>query len=139
MDLSIKPEFDSRIFKGAFATAKQRAETRIVDMFISAGKAFNAYAQNNKGFENRTFSLISSIGFIVVKDGNIVHEEFIDGGNAVGREKGLKVAREEVEQAGLMLIGVAGEDYALYVESKNRDVITGSAHHVSSLLRSAMG
>lgn len=135
MGIKVKPDFDKNIIIGAMSIAIERMKKRTIDNLIKAGQSFNRYAESNKGFQNQTFSLISSIGFVIADDGNIVHEEFIDGGNTEGRAKGLKVAKDNVPKQGVCLVGVAGEDYAIYVESRSKDVITGSAQYTTSLLK----
>lgn len=138
MGLKVVPAFGKDVFASAMSIAIERAKRRAINLFIEAGRSFNDYTKANKGFENQTFSLISSIGFIVVSDGDLVHEEFIEGGNSLGKSKGLNVAKANKEDQGVMLICVAGEDYAMYVESKGKDVITGSAQFATSWLRNIL-
>ena len=69
-------------------------------------------------------NLRSSIGYLVLKNGQIVHQ------NMKGTSEGVsaaKVALENVPKSGLQLIGVAGMDYTSYVESKGYNVITSQA------------
>lgn len=140
MGIGLKPAKSNRdVLREAMSIAVERAKMRTVALFTDAGKSFLEYAKANKGFQDITFSLISSIGFAVVKDGVIVHMEFTEGGNDQGKAKGVSLINSLVEQTnGVSLIAVAGEDYALYVESRNRDVITGSAQHTTSLLKQAL-
>lgn len=139
MGLGLKPASSNKeVLRGAMSIAIERMKKRNVELFIKAGKSFLDYAVSNKGFQDVTFSLVSSIGFAVVKDGEIVHMEFTNKGNSEGQSKGEELIKNLVENSGVMLIAVAGENYALYVESKNKDVITGSAQHTTSLLRRAL-
>jgi hypothetical protein len=70
-----------------------------------------------------TGNLRSSIGYFVLKDGIIIDEKFS------GNSEGIDAAKEmlgEVEKGGIQLVGVAGMNYASYVESKGYDVISTS-------------
>lgn len=138
MALGFEPQFNSNIIKGAMQIAIERAMSKTSDFMIEVGRSFNQYVQANKGYQNITHSLISSTGFAVFVNGDLVHEEFIDGGNAQGKAKGQRVAKENIESKGVQLVCVAGESYASLVESKGKDVITGSSQEVSDILKKVL-
>lgn len=74
-----------------------------------------------------TANLRSSIGYVVVNDGKIVSEssfEPVKGGEE-GARKGRAFAESLVRKhdKGLVLIVVAGENYARYVANRGYDVI----------------
>lgn len=72
-----------------------------------------------------TGNLRNSIGFFVYKDGILSSSEIegVEGDEA--REKAKEYAESLVEvEDGYQLIGVAGMEYASYVEAKGFDVIT---------------
>lgn len=135
MGVKLKLNFGKSIFADAMQRSINNSKKRIAGLLAKVGDDFNQQIEANKGFNNQTFSLISSIGYIVTVDGSVIHQKFIDGGNAEGQQKGLKVAKEAIQKDGIMLICVAGEDYALYVESKGHDVITGSSQIITSTLK----
>lgn len=113
------------------------------EQFIQVGKRFAENAWANADFMNHTYDLRSSIGFVVVENGRIVHDEFrVISTGALGSATGLKVANEAIAELDgddeFALIGVAGMSYAIYVESKGKDVITGSAGLAKSMLERAM-
>ena len=85
-------------------------------------------------FNDRTANLRSSIGYIILKDGEEVDSLF-EGEKSKGITQGKKAAKEVASQypTGFVLIGVAGMDYAAAVESKGFDVITGSAPTAQSM------
>lgn len=91
------------------------------------------------GFHDQTGNLRSSIGYMVFVDGVAVHQSpfeqvqpkaevstgVVYNGNKVGEE----LCRQIGEQTtGVCLVCVAGMNYAQYVESKGRDVLTGAEH-----------
>lgn len=89
-------------------------------------------------FNDQTGNLRSSIGYIVVYDGNIVKEDFELAKRGTERTPGMIAGREFAEyQAALnpkgwALITVAGMEYAAFVEAKGYDVITGSTLNANS-------
>lgn len=79
-------------------------------------------------FNDQTGNLRSSIGFIVMYDGKVVHQDFTHSGGTEGQAEGLAFAEKLGKEypKGWTLITVAGMEYAGFVEAKGYDVITGS-------------
>lgn len=91
------------------------------------------------GFHDQTGNLRSSIGYMVFVDGVSVRQSTFeqvspqtahkDGVTYDGGKKGEAYCREIGENTtGVCLVVVAGMDYATYVESKGRDVLTSAEH-----------
>ena len=83
-----------------------------------------------QGFEDQTGNLRSSIGYSVFFDGVAIHSsyEVVLGGDA-GAKAGQRLAQAIGEQTeGVCLVVTAGMTYALYLESKGRDVLTSAEH-----------
>ena len=81
-------------------------------------------------FTDRTGNLRSSIGFIIMKDGDELKSDFeqtLDG--ASGKTKAISYAKEVGGQykGSYTLVVVAGMEYAAAVESLGYDVMTGSS------------
>ena len=90
-------------------------------------------------FEDQTGNLRSSIGYLIFKNGQPVDENFDvtaqgQEGKRLGYEYGVNRSQSEL---GYVLIVVAGMNYAVYVESKGFDVITGSSFKAESDLKAA--
>ena len=82
----------------------------------------------SQGFQDQTGNLRSSIGYMVFNDGVAVHiaYEQVKSGSE-GAIKGESLARKVGEKStGICLVVTAGMEYALYVESKGRDVISSA-------------
>ena len=85
------------------------------------------------GFGDQTGNLRSSIGFVILKDGETTHEDFQLASGGTDRETGLLRGKAEIAKlkgkypSGYVLLCVAGMEYAADVEKKNKDVITGSS------------
>lgn len=82
------------------------------------------------GFQDQTGNLRSSIGYAVFVDGVAIHSMYdaVKGGSE-GVKKGEALAKKVgSQQPGVCLVVTAGMNYATYVESKGRDVITSAEH-----------
>lgn len=103
-------------------------EQAIINRLKFVGEKFVINARNNGAYTDRTGNLRSSIGYIILKDGVQVEEKF-PGEKAGGKSKGLQVAIDASSKfpKGIVLIVVAGMDYAAAVESRNYDVLTASS------------
>ena len=115
-------------------------EQRIVWGLAEVGEAFvNAAREKTPAegsFNDQTGNLRSSIGYVVARDGNILIGKF-EGKTAEGKAQGQKTADEVIRQysKGFVLVVVAGMEYAAAVESKGKDVITGSIPAAKALLK----
>lgn len=89
---------------------------------------------NEKVYKDRTNVLNSSIGYVIYKDGELIKSNFSssgtgrEGDGTAGKNKGENLAIEIGKQftKGYVCVLVAGADYAVYVESKQYDVTSGS-------------
>lgn len=89
-------------------------------------------------YKDRTANLTSSIGYLIQNNGKVLHSGF--PGSGVGRTIGEAVAKETAARfpAELVLIVVAGMQYAAAVESKGYDVLTGSGFIAEKELKEAL-
>lgn len=102
------------------------------------GKVYTRQTGEGESFSDWTGNLRSSIGYVIYKDGEPIDEKF-PGEYETGRNKGKEVAESvEVPKKGFVLVVVAGMDYALAVEAKNYDVITGSSYAAEKNLKQAI-
>ena len=88
------------------------------------------------GFHDQTGNLRSSIGYAVFVDGVAVHsayEQTLNGATGViaGQELAEKVG---CTTTGVCLVVTAGMNYAVYVESKGRDVLTSAEKEAEKLI-----
>ena len=84
-------------------------------------------ARDTNSYENQTGNLRSSLGYVIVLDGKIIDKsdfEVVKKGYE-GAKSGLSYAKKVARQfpEGLVLIVVAGMEYAAYVSAKGYDVI----------------
>lgn len=123
----IRALFTGKQLQNIFETFQNDVENKMLLMLQYIGEQFVNKARLSGNYKDRTGNLRSSIGYIILKDGNVIDKNF--AGNQEGVSKGQQVANEVALQypQGWVLIGVAGMEYAAYVEAKNFDVISGSA------------
>lgn len=117
-----------------FEKAAERAESVISEMLKRAGEEFVRIAREEGNYIDRTGNLRSSIGYVVLKNGKPLFQDFrvSDG---VGSDK--KTGKETVERlaaelaaeynSGYVLIGMAGMKYAVYVEAMESKDVAGRA------------
>jgi hypothetical protein len=116
------------------AKALYAIEDSIIRLLRFSGEEFVKNARNAvnidgafpKGdYTDRTNALRSSIGFVVMKDGELLYDGF-EGDNPTGVQA-AKDAVSRVPKGDYQLIGVAGMDYASYLEAMGYNVITSQA------------
>ena len=123
----IRALFTGRQLKNVFDQFQEKVNQKTLEAYQFAGETFVNEARIKGNYTDRTANLRSSIGYIILLNGKVVDKNF--EGKEKGQSQGKKVAEEVALQypSGYVLIGVAGMQYAAYVEAKNFDVITGSA------------
>lgn len=137
MALAFKPKFTLNDVKKIVDERIGRIELAIINRLRFTGESFVKNARENANFKDRTGNLRSSIGYVILKNGEEVNANFRGG---LGRNEGLKVALEVAANfpKGFVLIVVAGMEYAAAVESKNFDVLTSSSLIAEAELKAAI-
>ncbi len=99
-----------------------------------------AMAKELNTYKDQTNNLRSSIGYVIYDHGEKVAEYFEKSGlgkgsGAAGIARGKAVANEAAKTYPKETVGVlvAGEYYALFVESKGYDVLTGPSLKLQSI------
>lgn len=131
----LKPKFNRKKLNAELQKKVQRIQRAIISRLQFVGETFVNNARNKNrddgGFGDITGNLRSSIGYMVMFKGKPVFWSAFDvvEGGADGAAKGkryIKKIANKYKDNGFVLIVVAGMDYAAAVESKSKDVITGS-------------
>lgn len=120
------------MIKAELDATRQRIEKGLVDVLNQVGLTFVRDARNMSkakgGFGDDTGNLRSSIGYFILKNGVIISDNFKQYKQGVeGKPMADRILNEVRSKASYQLIGVAGMDYASYVESKGYNVITAQA------------
>lgn len=114
-----------------------RAEEKMYKLMQRAGEEFVKVARNSGKYDDHTGNLRSSVGYVIVADGKILSENFekskkkgTDKVTGVNQASRLCVELSKLYNKGFVLIGVAGMQYAVYVEViDNKDVLSTAATH----------
>ncbi len=121
----------------------EKVRNRIIDTFMYVGEQCVTEARDHPGYTDQTANLRSSIGYAVVEDGRVVTRKGFEVISGVRTDKngkqhsyegshGSKEGEDFLERliakhpTGIALIVVAGMNYAEYVESKGRNVLTSA-------------
>ncbi|WP_141202128.1 hypothetical protein [Sphingobacterium cellulitidis] len=96
----------------------------------------------NKSYQDHTGNLNSSTGFIIYKDGKVVHKDFresaIGTDKATGLKEGLNVALSVLRGSkGWGVVFASGMEYASWVESRGFEVLRGTQGNIDVLLKEA--
>ena len=121
----------------------ERAEWQIINILERTGEQFVKVARIDGDYKDHTGNLRSSIGYVIVRDGEIVGRSFQlsekEGTDKhTGKREGEQLAMDLVKtfSKGYVLIGVAGMKYAAFVEAmENKDVLTNAANKADDFIK----
>ncbi|MDR1652243.1 MAG: hypothetical protein LBS01_01075 [Prevotellaceae bacterium] len=140
MAIKVKVNIDNMMSRG-FEALRKEIDIRVTRAFQMACKEAVTFAKQNHEYTQQTGALNSSTGFQLYKDGTLIDDYFeIGGGDGTGHGDGInagkKVAAERALQLGahICAVIVAGMPYAIYVESKGYDVLTGAEKQFPAIL-----
>lgn len=109
----------------------ERAEKVIVDTLKYVGEMCVKEARMNGDYIDQTGNLRSSIGYVILNNGKKVVENTRSSERGTERSKGVSEAKNFIDELaarynkGIILIVVAGMNYATYVEAK-RNVLSSA-------------
>lgn len=136
-----------------FKEFEARYNAKAVEWLCLLGEKMVKYARedksNAKHYTDQTGNLRNSIGYIVVHNGNVVQHAFNGntpsntkpGDPRMAHQEGLNYAQSIVSSLSsdkTYLVLTAGMDYAVAVEAKGYDVITGAGDWVESEAKKQM-
>ena len=118
----VQERFDA--FLGQIQELQINRLQKLGEMCVSHARSI----PKEQGFEDQTGNLRSSIGYAVFVDGVAIHSFYNEvNGGAVGAKAGQELSAKIGERTnGVCLVVTAGMNYALYVESRGRDVIASA-------------
>ena len=96
-----------------------------------AGEILMQTAITDGNYQDQTGNLRNSIGYVVMYDGKVIRENF---GQGLGGQTAQQKAYEHAPNQGIILVVVAGMNYAGYVESKGFNVLTSAQQIAKSLI-----
>jgi hypothetical protein len=147
MAITVKVNINDML-KRSFEALQREIDIRVTRAFQMACKETVTFAKSNRKerYTDQTGALNSSTGFQLYKDGEIIESYFEtatggDGtGNSTGLNEGKKVAEQRATELGahICAVIVSGMPYAIYVESKGKDVLTSAEKQFPAILQKWM-
>ncbi len=143
-DSTFTPLFSDDEIDRWFDIFQEEAEEQILILLQAAGETFVNYARELHTYKDHTGNLRSSIGYIVCRDSDIVVDNFEQADTGTDKSTGISTGRQLARTialsypSGLILIGVAGMQYAAAVEANGYDVVTGACSQAEAYLRKAV-
>ncbi|UCS94855.1 hypothetical protein KZP23_07550 [Echinicola marina] len=133
--LKIKSKFKGKNLEKFLLNQVEKIERNLENELLIVGLEFVRDARIKADFTDRTGNLRSSIGFVLLKDGRPIFQNFEEStkkgtDKKTGVDQAIKYVKEVAGAElilGYSLVVVAGMDYAAYVESQGKDVLTGSS------------
>lgn len=143
--MALVPKFTKSDIRKAIKQKKIAFQNAVLNRLELIGWTFVRMAREKTrdqgGFGDVTGNLRSSIGFAIVDHGRIKvqnYETVKKGKDGKKEAKAfIQTLKDDFDQ-GYALIVVAGMGYAAAVESKGKDVITGSSLEAEKLLKRAI-
>lgn len=107
-----------------FAAFEKEMTQKIVHRLQYVGEECVNEARKKHSYCDQTGNLTSSIGFLIAVDGGVVFESF-KGATEAGKRAGIQLARDVIKSYpnDVVLVFVAGMDYASHVANRGYDVI----------------
>jgi hypothetical protein len=126
--MAIVPKFKPSDIAKKMQAHVEKIENAVLQRLQFIGETFVKNARSVDTYKDQTGNLRSSIGYVILKNGEQIASGF-PGSTAVGKSRSLTVAQEvgSKHPKGLVVVVVAGMQYAAVVESKNYDVLTSSS------------
>lgn len=141
----LRPLFSAAQISRAYDKFDEKTNRKLLQVLQYAGEYFVREARLNGNYRDITGNLRSSIGYCIVKDGEILQMDIEKAKKGSDGDEGTEAARRLLLQlanehnTGLVLIGVAGMDYAVYVENIDaKDVITASWVATRHMMRTSL-
>ena len=133
--MKITPKFTENDIRNFILKKIEVIQDVVKDQLVDVAEQFVADARTVNTYKDRTSNLRGSIGYAIVKDGVEIFGNF--DGVAEGQAKSKQLVNEVQADypKGFALIVVAGMNYAVYVEAKGFDVLTGSSQTAESNLK----
>ena len=142
--MGIKANFTAEDIAKQFNKLLDFIDDESVRALQYVGEKAVAYARSipdpdhgGKGFKDRTANLRSSIGYAIYYDGTQLAASY--EGTPEGTSQGKKLADQAAKgKEGYSLVVTAGMYYAVYVESKGRDVLTSAEQKAGEWLKAEL-
>lgn len=138
----LRPLFSARDIDRFYEKFTDKADGKMYDMLVFAGEEAVKRARDEGKYNDITGNLRSSIGYVILKGGRIIKENYeVRAGGEKGEEAAQRLVKTLARQfnQGFGLIIVAGMDYAVFVENmENKDVLSGAVIGTEKYIRETL-
>jgi 3-dehydroquinate synthetase len=156
----LTPKFNPSDIVNMIEDRKEKIRQAVIARFQFIGETFVTNARSTKTYKDHTGNLRNSIGYIILENGEQIFDNFEKSAQVEvlitkGKSKGKTILSSGADEGlatghdfaglvasrfprGLVLIVVAGMEYAAAVESRGYDVLTGSGTEASTDLKLAL-
>lgn len=125
--MPIRPNFSRGDIERRLLKFMDTVDKKLIQRLQYLGELCVKEARLNHTYTDQSGNLTASIGYVVFKDGKVIHENYESGNRSAEGTKAGKVLAEQVASnfpKGYLLVVTAGMNYALKVESKGYNVLT---------------
>jgi len=130
----LKAEFALKDIDRKVEAHKRERVRRMFEFLSYVGIESVNYAKDNGDYQDQTGNLRASVGYAVIVDGEVKRKRVIGKAEGKSWATSLFYSLADEYPSGMVLVVVAGMEYAAAVESKGYDVITGSSFEGEKLL-----
>jgi hypothetical protein len=134
--MALTPQFSQKTIVADLQRFAKEQEEQFVKGLAFLGEEFVNAARSIRTYKDETGNLRSSIGYAIVKNGRVVSFK-VSRSATEGKSEAESFVTQKVNeepQKGIYLLVFAGMEYALYVEAKGYDVLSGSRPSRSQVL-----
>jgi hypothetical protein len=120
----IRPKFKMADIQKHIEKRLAIIENETIQRLHRLGEDCVADAKSQGSYTDQTTNLRNSIGYAIIKDGQIIDTSF--GSAATETSRKIANARAKNLRKGYGLVVIAGMDYALHVEAQNYNVLSSA-------------
>lgn len=134
--IGIEATYKMRDVEAYIDKKSQEWYNRILESLRQKGRDFTSKARARTkvegGFNNITWNLRESIGYLLIHDGKVIESFFpkiaeANGGAVTGDAFARQISTDNYFDKGIVLLMVAGMDYASFVQNRGIDVLDTSS------------
>ena len=146
--IRLERAFDSQKIHAYIEKQVRERQSEIVEFLKSKGIEHTEIARSktlsSNPYNNITFNLVSSTGFSIVQSGKVLFSYFpVLRTGKEGQKKGISISRKAAKELSgtndIILVLVAGESYASFVQGKGKDVTKLASIKLGTVLQQAWG
>ena len=128
--MGLKANFSNSDLSNYHKKIEQDIFNKAIQTYLILGETIITYAKNDVGFMDQTGNLRSSIGYVLFVNGQVYKESY------EGKQEGIRAGKDlakdltsSLRRSPIVLVITAGMNYAYQVETRGKNVISGSENY----------